>query len=115
VSPWNVELHCERGRIYAHGGSKLQAYTDRPRIGAALARLACVRVHQQGEDEVTVTFDVRDFAAVAAILRPIRRKAGRVGGPAPSVFPSAVYDHLTARQGAISSLPLVAGCLIARR
>lgn len=74
IDPWNIEMVCARGTIYPHGGSLLQAYTDRPRTRKSLKALPCVKVHQDGDFETAVIFDVRDFDRVAEVMRPRKRR-----------------------------------------
>ena len=74
--PWLLTILCRNGHIFPHGGETLAASTDTRRgpAVAALRRLGCCRVHQDGSDGVTFLFDVADFAAVAAIMQPRRRR-----------------------------------------
>jgi len=78
IDPWNIEMVCAKGTIYPHGGSLLQAYTDRSRTRKMLEALPCVKVFQDGDLETTVVFDVRDFARVAEVMRPRRRRPAPV-------------------------------------
>jgi hypothetical protein len=56
----------------------LRPYTARSRTRTLLKALPCVRVHQDGDLETTVVFDVRDFARVAEVMRPRRRRPAPV-------------------------------------
>jgi hypothetical protein len=78
IDPWHLEMLCKKGTIYPHGGTLLQAYSARPRTRRLLKALPCVRVHQDGDLETTVVFDVRDFVAVATVMKPRKRR------PAPA-------------------------------
>jgi hypothetical protein len=81
IDPWHVEMLCQKGTIYPHGGTLLQAYTDRMHTRKRLKALPCVKVHQDGDLETTVIFDVRDFAGVARLMRPRKKR------PAPAWRP----------------------------
>jgi len=74
--PWLMIIPCRFGHIFPHGGSTLAASVDGfPKIAGRLKRLACCRVHHDGDfGELTVLFDVADFAKVARIMRPRRRR-----------------------------------------
>ena len=74
--PWLKIIPCQRGHIYPHGGDVLAAsVVGRRKVASQLRRLPCCRVHQDGDDgELTVLFDVADFAQVAKIIRPRRRR-----------------------------------------
>ena len=78
IDPWDLEILCLKGTIYPHGGTLLQAYTDRMHARKRLKALPCVMVHQDGDFETTVIFDVRDFAAVAGVMRPRKRRPAPV-------------------------------------
>ena len=80
IDAWTLELVCVKGTIYPHGGSLLQAYTARSRTRRLLKALPCVRVHQDGDLE-TAVLDVRDFVAVASVMKPRKRR------PPPASLP----------------------------
>ena len=69
-------LLCRYGHIDPDGGTTLAASVDQhPNVAGRLRRLKCCRVHQDGDHgELTVTFDVDDFAQVARIMLPRRRR-----------------------------------------
>lgn len=72
---WLLTIPCQHGHIYPHGGELLGASSNhRGRIANRLAALPFVRVVQDGDDGVNVVFHVADFDAVAAILKPRRRR-----------------------------------------
>ena len=73
---WLMIIPCRFGHVFPHGGSTLAASVDGfPKIAGRLKRLTCCRVHQDGDfGELTVLFDVADFAKVARIMRPRRRR-----------------------------------------
>ncbi len=70
---WLLELRCKYGIVYPHGGEILAAWTDRPRIGARLRRLACI-LTARGDDETVAMFHVSDINDVLAVLRPYHRR-----------------------------------------
>jgi hypothetical protein len=70
---WLMELRCKRGVISPWGGELLQAWTDKPRIGAQLRRLSCV-IRACGDEEVVIRFHVDDLEQVLAVLKPYRRR-----------------------------------------
>jgi hypothetical protein len=74
LDPWHLEMVCVKGTIYPHGDIRLQAYTDRMHTRKRLKALPCVRVHQDGDHETTVVFGVSDFARVAEIMRPRKKR-----------------------------------------
>jgi hypothetical protein len=75
MDPWLMVMACERGEIYPHGGDLLVAEVDgRCRTRLRLRQLDCVTVKQDGDDFLAVTFHVRDFAEIAKILKPRRRR-----------------------------------------
>ena len=71
ADPWLMVIPCVHGHIYPHGGNMLAASVDgHPNVAGALWRLKCCRVQQNGDfGELTVLFDVADFAKVAAVMR----------------------------------------------
>ncbi len=81
IDPWHLEMVCQKGTIFPHGGTLLQAYTDRMHTRKRLKALPGVRVFQDGDFETTVIFDVRGFARVAEVMRPRKRR------PAPAWLP----------------------------
>ena len=74
--PWLLIVPCRYGHIFPHGGNRLAASVDGfQKVAGCLRRLPCCRVHQDGDGgELTVVFDVADFAKVARIIRPRRRR-----------------------------------------
>jgi hypothetical protein len=73
-APWLMVIPCEHGEIFPHGRDKLAAYTSGPQIRKRLMSLACCQVHQLGDSEVTVLFDVADFYRVAEIMKPRKKR-----------------------------------------
>jgi hypothetical protein len=73
--PWHYVIRCDHGEIYPHGAEMLGAATNkRGPIAKRLAALRCVKVTQDADDGVNVVFHVDDFPAVAAVMRPKRRR-----------------------------------------
>jgi hypothetical protein len=73
--PWNAIVLCQHGHIYPHGELLLGAATNnRGQKANSLAALPCVRVVQDGDDGINVVFDASDFAKVAAIMKPRRKR-----------------------------------------
>src|SRR4051812_13664113 len=73
--PWFYQIQCKHGAIYAHGGAMLGSSTNcRGAVAGRLAALPCVRVVQDGTDGINAVFHVDDFAVVAALLKPRRRR-----------------------------------------
>lgn len=75
TDPWLQIIPCTNGHIFPWGGEKLGASTDRAgRVATALAKLPFVQVVQYGSDGANVTFPLTEFDAVAAIMKPRRRR-----------------------------------------
>lgn len=76
TDPWSLVLRCRFGHIFPWGGNTLAASVDgHPKVAGRMRELDCVQVVQDGDlGELTVTFDAKDFAKVAEILRPRRRR-----------------------------------------
>ncbi|OAI41454.1 hypothetical protein AYO40_03085 [Planctomycetaceae bacterium SCGC AG-212-D15] len=71
--PWYLLIPCERGMIYPFGGDKL-AVEVHPRTGRLLLDIPGIRLHQDGDLEMSLVFPVDLFPAVAAIVLPRRRR-----------------------------------------
>jgi hypothetical protein len=65
-------IPCKFGHIYPHGHNTLAASVDgHSGIAANMRRLACGKVHQDGDfGELTILFHVDDFAEVAKVMKP---------------------------------------------
>jgi hypothetical protein len=75
TDPWLMIIPCMNGHIFPWGGEMLGASTHRPgRVVATLAKLSFVQVVQDGSDGANVAFPVTEFEAVAAIMKPRRRR-----------------------------------------
>jgi hypothetical protein len=97
--PWNVVVLCQHGHIYPHGELLLGAATNnRGQIANSLAALPCVRVVQDGDDGVNVIFDASDFAKVAAIMKPKRKRQLSAEQKAECVARLQKYHFSAARQ-----------------
>ena len=70
--PWLMIIPCKYGQLYPWDESTLAASVDGyPKVAGQFRRLKCCRVHQDGDfGELTVLFDIADFAKVARIMRP---------------------------------------------
>lgn len=100
-------LLCRYGHIFPYGGNTLGASIDGfPKVAGVLRRLKCCRIHQDGDfGELTVLFDVREFAKVARILQPRRRRrlseahrSKLASAGAKTRFGSGVQSELAARR-----------------
>jgi hypothetical protein len=73
--PWYWIIPCRNGHFYPWGNTRLAASVDgHPLIGAALKRLTCCELVQDGSDGQTFVFEAEHFADVAKIMRPHRRR-----------------------------------------
>jgi len=99
---WCWELPCRRGRrfgakrkahISAHGEGTLAYSGLGMKLRRELLAIPGVRSHQTGDEEFAVTFPTGLFEAVAAVVKPYRRKV------APSF----------STNGGVSEAPLNAG------
>ncbi len=73
--PAGFVIPCKRGHIYAHGRELLGVATNgRGPIVKQLAALSGVRITQDGSDGINATFGPELFAAVAAVVRPKRKR-----------------------------------------
>jgi hypothetical protein len=75
LDPWYMTIPCRYGTVYPVGGDRLAVEVDyRPHIAKRLAALPGVVLSQNGDMEKTFSFPVAMFEAVAAIVRPRRRR-----------------------------------------
>jgi hypothetical protein len=74
---WMMQLPC-RGKgvtIYPFEGSRLAVEVDgRPGLAKRLGAIPGVELWQDGDGEKTFRFDVALFGAVAAVVRPRKRR-----------------------------------------
>ena len=77
LDPWMMQLVC-RGRgvtIYPFGGDRLAVEVDgRPGLVKKLVAIPGVELWQDGTREQTILFDLALFEAVAAVVRPRKRR-----------------------------------------
>ena len=66
---WLPQIPCKYGHVYVHGRETLGAYVTGRLITGRLAALPGVRVLQQGDEEVAVSFPPEMFPAVASLLQ----------------------------------------------
>lgn len=74
TAPWLYLIPCRNGEIGPFGGELLQACTNRRGNLPRLLTDAGCTITQDGDDGVNATFHVRDFAKVARVMRPRRRR-----------------------------------------
>ena len=77
LDPWMMQLSC-RGKgvvVYPFGGGRLAVDVDgRPGLVKKLVAVPGVELWQDGDGEKTFLFDVARFEAVAAVVRPRKRR-----------------------------------------
>jgi hypothetical protein len=71
--PWHRQIRCQHGFIAPAGGGKLYAY-GKVRVVHQLEALPGVTILQGSKTEIGLTFHEEQFASVAAILKPVRKK-----------------------------------------
>jgi hypothetical protein len=70
-----MQLPCERGIVYPHGGDLLAVEVEGRRVTAnRLRHLDCTTTYQEGDGFGAVTFHAADFDEVATIVKPRRRR-----------------------------------------
>jgi hypothetical protein len=73
--PWLLIMPCRFGHIYPQGGELLAASTNhRGPVANQLSSLPCVSMLQDGDDGVSIVFHVDDFAEVARLMKPRKRR-----------------------------------------
>src|SRR5262245_28345475 len=72
---WFVEVLCQRGLIYPAGGLDLTAYTKSVHAWRELLEVEGISKKQEASGEWRCRFPLSQLDAVAAILRPRRKKA----------------------------------------
>lgn len=98
--PWLMQIECHFGTITPYGDNELIASTFRRGPTATkLAALPCVTPWQDGDDGVSVRFDAKDFKAVAAVMKPRRRRRLTPEHRAKLVAASAAYRFKPASDG----------------
>src|SRR5271165_4413840 len=73
--PWMMALQGKRGIIYPHDENRLAVECRGSHARKILSAVPGATVHQRGETEWTILFDVADFDIVATIIRPKKRPA----------------------------------------
>ncbi len=73
--PWYQQILCagSRGHICPWGEREIAGCVDKPRLVKTLVALGG-HLQQSGDDGGTLVFDVADFAKVAEVMKPIRRR-----------------------------------------
>jgi hypothetical protein len=75
LDSWMMQIACERGVLYPHGGTRLAVEVDGRAITAGrLWTSGVCTLHQDGDHQKTFTFDAADFQEVAAIVKPRRKR-----------------------------------------
>jgi hypothetical protein len=72
-APWLMLIPCDRGHIYPVGGTKLAAFLEPGPRAKQLGRLPRVKVYTDGDDGITVRFDVSDLPKIAKVMHARRR------------------------------------------
>jgi hypothetical protein len=70
--PWMMTIPCRAGTIFPHGGQTLVVEVTSKT--AAKLRPLGLTVHQEGDREQTLLFGLSQFEAVAAVVKPRRRR-----------------------------------------
>lgn len=76
LDPWMMIIPCRAGEIWPHSGTTLAVELE-GRRGVTVRRLLEIgvcRLYRDADDGATLLFDVADFATVAAIIKPRRRR-----------------------------------------
>jgi hypothetical protein len=75
LDPWMMQIPCQFGTIYPHGGSKLAVEIDyHPGIAKKVAELPGISCVQDGDAEKTYIFDLERFQTVADVVLPRKRR-----------------------------------------
>jgi hypothetical protein len=75
LNPCMMQMPCQRGVVYPHGGGLLAVEVEGRRVTAnRLRQLDCTTTFQEGDSFLAVTFHAADFDKVAAIVKPKRRR-----------------------------------------
>jgi hypothetical protein len=73
--PWYHRIPCAHGHIYPHGpGTLAWSSARRGQLMARVLQVPGARLEQDAEDGANISFPVVGFPAVAAIVRPRRRR-----------------------------------------
>jgi hypothetical protein len=72
---WLQRIPCRgNAHIYVHGQDTLGAFIDRKGLMPYLAKVPGVRVHQRGDNEMTVVFALESLPEVARLLGARKRR-----------------------------------------
>lgn len=71
--PWMMEIRCQKGIIYPHS-SELLALECKTYTAKQVLKINNIIVHQQGDSEWTLLFQLKDFDKVANIVKPRKRR-----------------------------------------
>jgi len=97
--PWLIVLLCQNGVILPWGENNLAAASrTKGSIAKRLKDLPFTKVVQNGDDGITVTFDVAHFEQVAEIMRPRKRRRLSPEQKAKSIERLAKHAFTPARQ-----------------
>ena len=73
--PWMMQIKGRYGTVYPYGGELLCLEIDgHNKLANKIAKLPGITVHQEGEDERTLLFDVSLFEKIARIVKLKRRR-----------------------------------------
>lgn len=73
ADPWMMTIPCQNGLIYPHG-LNLLAVECLGQTARKLVAIPGLTVHQRGDTEWTLLFDVGLFDLVAAVVKPRKRR-----------------------------------------
>ena len=75
-NPWYYIIPCKFGaEIYPHSDKLLSVMVLGKRLMKKVSKIPDVRLHQSGEEEAVYLFLPQQFKAVAAIVKPRRKRA----------------------------------------
>jgi hypothetical protein len=75
LDAWMMLIPCRRGVIYLYGGDRLAIEVEgRAPTRNLLHGLGCTTTCQEGDNFLSVTFDVSDFDDVARVVQPRKRR-----------------------------------------
>ncbi len=69
---WLRRIPCKYGWVGVHGRNELAAFCGSRRVGGRLLTIRGVRLHQDGDHELSVVFGTESLDAVLGILQPRR-------------------------------------------
>jgi hypothetical protein len=73
ADPWMMTLPCENGVIYPHGANRL-AVECKTKTANKLMAIPTITVHQHGDTEWTLLFDLEMADLVFGIVKPRKRR-----------------------------------------